>query len=141
MFFVFICELSCSVNEQKSREIIFKVLIESQIFDRLDLSDDFWKQFDVQNEKLKKQVGLFEIESINNANVITIALNPKEYYEKYIDDSDNKRYKGLKKTTGGMDFHSYSGRLADLDEFSREYLRKPKKVEQKRFQIVQNLCK
>ena len=35
VFFVFICELFCSVNEEKSREIIFKILIESKIFDRI----------------------------------------------------------------------------------------------------------
>ena len=51
----------------------------SKIFDRIDLSDDFWEQFGIQNKKLKKQVGLFEIENINKPNVITIALNPKEY--------------------------------------------------------------
>ena len=36
-------------------------MIKSKIFDRLDLSDDFWDQFGVWNKKLKKQVGLFEI--------------------------------------------------------------------------------
>ena len=37
-------------------------MIKSKIFSRLDLSDGFWDQFGVQNEKLKKQVGLFKIE-------------------------------------------------------------------------------
>ena len=77
IFFVFICDLKCSIDERKSRDIISKVMIKSKIFERLDLSDDFWDQFGVQNKKLKKQGGLFEIESINKANVITIALNPK----------------------------------------------------------------
>ena len=54
------------------------------------------KQFDVQDKSLKKQVMLFEIENINNANIITIALNPKEYYEKCIDHSDNKKHKRLR---------------------------------------------
>ena len=40
-FFVFISELSRSVNKRKAREIIFKVMIESKIFERLDLPDDF----------------------------------------------------------------------------------------------------
>ena len=62
----------------------------SKIFDRLDLSDDFWEQFGIQDRKLKKQVGLFEIENINKPNVITIALNSKEYYERFDDHSDNK---------------------------------------------------
>ena len=64
-------------------------MITSKIFERLDLSDDFWDQFGVQNKKLKKQVKLFETESINKANVITIALNPNEQYERFDDHSDN----------------------------------------------------
>ena len=40
------------------------MMIKSQIFERFDLSADFWEQFNVQNKKLKKQVGLFEIENI-----------------------------------------------------------------------------
>ena len=136
--FVFICDLKCSIDERKSRDIISKVMIKSKIFERLDLSDDFWDQFGVQNKKLKKQGGLFEIESINKANVITIALNPKEYYERFDDHSDNKKHKELKKSTCGMDFDSYSSRLADLNEFSifKEFFEKPKKIQQKIFQII-----
>ena len=107
----------------------------SKIFDRLDLSDDFWEQFGIQDRKLKKQVGLFEIENINKPNVITIALNPKEYYERFDSHSDNKIQR-IKKSTQGMDFDSYSARLADLNEFSKEYIKKPKKIEQKSFQII-----
>ena len=69
VFFIFICHLGCSVDERKSRDIIFKVIIKSKIIDRLDLSDDFWDQFRVQNKKLKKQVGLSEIENINKPNI------------------------------------------------------------------------
>ena len=65
-----------------------------------------------------------------------IALNPKEYYEKFEDHSDNKKHKWLKKSTAGMDFDSYSERLSDLNEFSKEYIKKPKKIQQKRFQII-----
>ena len=136
IFFVFICDLKCSIDERKSRDIISKVMIKSKIFERLDLSDDFWDQFGVQNKKLKKQGGLFEIESINKANVITIALNPKEYYERFDDHSDNKKHKGLKQSTRGMDFDSCSSRIADLNEFSKEFFKKPKKIQQKRFQII-----
>ena len=138
IFFVFICDLKCSIDERKSRDIISKVMIKSKIFERLDLSDDFWDQFGVQNKKLKKQVGLFEIESINKANVITIALNPKEYYERFDDHSDNKKHKELKKSTRSMDFDSYSSRLANLNEFSKELFKKPKKIQQKIFQIINN---
>ena len=90
VFFVFICDLKSCVDGRKSRVIIFEVMKKSKIFDRLDLSDDFWEQFGIQDRKLKKQVGLFEIENINKPNVITIALNSKEYYERFDDHSDNK---------------------------------------------------
>ena len=84
---------------------------------------------------MKKQVGIFEIEN-NASNIITIALNPKEHYEKFDNHSDNKKHKGLKKSAGGMDFDSYSARLSDLNEFSKEYIKKPKKIQQKRFQVI-----
>ena len=71
-----------------------------------------------------------------NQNIITIALNPKEYYERFYDHFDNKKHKGLKKSTPGMDFESYSERLSDLNEFSKEFLKKSVKIEQKRFQII-----
>ena len=139
MFFVFICGLNSCVNEDKARNIIFDVMIKSKIFDRLDLSAEFYEQFNCRNEALKKRVGLFEIESIDKPNVITIALNPKKYYERFVDHSDNKKHKGLKKPTFGMDFDSYSNRLSDLTEFSNEFLSKPNKVEkieQRRFQVI-----
>ena len=68
-------------------------MLKSKVVDRLDLSTEFYEQFNCRNEDLRKRVGLFEIESIDKPNVITIALNPKEYYEHFIDHSDNKNTK------------------------------------------------
>ena len=102
-------------------------MIESKISDRLDLSVKLWEQFNSRNKDLKKQAGLFQIENIDKPNIITIALNPKEYYERFYDHSDNKKHKGLKKSTPGMDFDSYSERLADLNEFSRVFQKACKK--------------
>ena len=80
LFFVFICSLDCTVSEKDCRKILFEVMIASKIFQRLDLSDDFWEQFNVQNMVIIKQNGIYEIESIDNANIITISVNPKEYF-------------------------------------------------------------
>ena len=44
-FFVFICDLDSSISEDKARDIVFEVMIESKIFDRLDLSAELWEQF------------------------------------------------------------------------------------------------
>ena len=50
-FFVFICDLKCSIDERKSRDTIFKIMIKSKIFERLDLSDDFLKNQRKSNKK------------------------------------------------------------------------------------------
>ena len=66
-------------------------------------------------------------------------MNPEEYYERFADTTDNKKHKGLKKSTPDMDFDSYSSRLSDLSEYFSEFLKKPdpvKQIEQKRFQII-----
>ena len=53
LFVIFICKLSRCINEKTARNIIFEVLTKSKVLNRLDLSDDFWKQFNVQNKSLK----------------------------------------------------------------------------------------
>ena len=83
IFFIFILNLESTIDEKESRKLIFEVMKNSKIINRLDLSDDFYQQFNIQNKKLKKQVGLFEVENINRTNILTIALNPKEYYEEF----------------------------------------------------------
>ena len=139
MFFVFICDLNRSVSEEKAQNIIFEVLMRSKVFDRLDLLAGFYDQFNCRNERLRKNVGLFEVENIDNANVITIALNPKGYYERFVNYSNNKKHKGIKKLTPDMDFDSYCNRLSDLTEYFNEFLstdNKVKKNEQRRFQVT-----
>ena len=134
--FTFACDHDCKISGKDSRKIIFDVLVVSKIINRLDLSNDFWAQFGVQNKKLEKQVGLYEIESIDNPNILTVSINPKEYFEKYRDKTSNKKHKGLKKDTHGMDFDAYSSRLSSLYEYCDK--QKPKKITQKRFQIINN---
>ena len=103
-------------------------MLKSKVFDRLDLLAEFYEQFNCRKEDFGKRVGLFEIETTDKQNVITITLNTKEYYERFIDLSDNKKHKGLKQSTPGMDFNSYSTRLSDLTEYSNEFLTKSNKV-------------
>ena len=98
IFFVFICKIICTINEKYTRDIILEVLTKSKILERSDLSDNFWERFNVQDKSKKKQVGLYEIENIDNPDLVTIVINPKEYFEKYKDYSINKKHKGVKKT-------------------------------------------
>ena len=70
--FVFICNLNSCISEGKAKDIIFEVMIQSEIFDRHDLLAELWDKFNSRNKDLKKQVGLFEIENIDKSSIITI---------------------------------------------------------------------
>ena len=56
LLFIFICIFDCSVSVKDSRKILFEVMIALKIFKRLDLSDDFWSEFNVQNKEIQKQM-------------------------------------------------------------------------------------
>ena len=127
LFFVFICNLNCQLNEKDSRNVIFEVMINSKIFERLDLSNEFWSQFNVRDTSTEKQV---EIESTGNPNIITVAVNPKEYLEEYRDKSFNKKHKELKKDTPGMHFEAYANRVMSLNDFTNQ---KIKNIQQNKF--------
>ena len=52
-------------------------------------------------------MGLYKVENIDNPNVCTIVVNPKEYFEKFRNKSINKKHKGVIKDTKGMSFEDY----------------------------------
>ena len=112
----------------EGRKLIFEIMFKSKLFERLDLPNDFYAQFNVQNKKLKKQVGLYEVESINNPNIITVAINPKEYFEQYKNCFINKKAKGIRRDTEGMTLDAYIDQLSPKDEQLND-----KKILQKRF--------
>ena len=56
MFFVFLCNLNSCLSEDKARNIIFEVMLESKVFDRLDLLVPFYEQFDCRNKDFKKRL-------------------------------------------------------------------------------------
>ena len=134
LFFVFICRLESILPESEARKVIFECMINSKIFKRLDISHDFWKDFMVQDKSKKKEMGLFEIENIDNPNICTIAVNPKEYFEKFRNRSINKKHKGVRKNTKGMDFDRYANRIKDLRLDLKNDVEK-EKVIQKRLQV------
>ena len=73
----FICKKECNVKENDSRNLIFEVPKQSEIAERLDVSDPFWSQFKISDESVEKPMGLYETENISNVNIYTIAVNPK----------------------------------------------------------------
>lgn len=53
---------------------------------------------------MKKRFDLYEVETIDNQNIIAIAFNPKEYFEKYENKNVYKKHKGIIKGTAEMNF-------------------------------------
>ena len=134
LLFVFICNLESTLPESKARKVIFECMTKSKILDRLDVSDEYWKQFNVYNANTKKQMGLFEIEHIDNPNVCTIAVNPKEYFEKFKNRDINKKHKGVRKGTRGMMFENYANRIKRL-RYDLNISPSCEFVNQKRFEV------
>ena len=115
-FLNFICKKECNIKEIESRNLVFEILKQSKIAARLDLSDPFWSQFEIHNENVRKQIGLYEIENISEANICTIAVNPKECFEKFKNKTLNKKHKSVRRDTKGMNFESYAERIANLKQ-------------------------
>ena len=78
-------------------------------------------------------MSLYEIENDDNPNICTVAINPKRYFEKFKDININKKHKGVKRDTKGMNFESYATRITPLRSIDAE--KKTKKLVQKRFQV------
>ena len=54
--------------------------------------------------------------------MVTVAVNPKEYYEAFENNSFNKKHKGIKTGSPRMDFENYANRIlsvSDCDFFEK----------------------
>ena len=96
------------------------ILSKSEIRERLDTSDKFYEKFGIHDGNLKKQMGLYEVENINNQNIFTITINPKEYFEKFRNKSVNKKHKGRKKDAKGMCFDAYANRITNINKKAKQ---------------------
>ena len=72
------------------------------------------KQFEMYDGSTKKVMGLYEIENIDNQNICTIAINPKEYFEKFKNRKMNKKHKGVRRDMEEMSFEAYANRITSL---------------------------
>ena len=116
--FLFISDPKSDICERKYRDIIFQVMIASDIYDRFDSLHVYWAKFSARKENLRKCPGYFEIGNIDNPCFLTIACNPKEYYELFENSYINKRHKGIKKGLSGINFVNYAERFVSLTNFN-----------------------
>ena len=118
-----------------TRGILLRIFLDNDIQHRLDLSGEFFAQFNRRNEAVRKQVGLYEFENVEHGIICTICVNPNEYFELYgIYHETNKKHKAVRKGTKGMDFDNYSSRILTIEEAKEGSRRFAKKQKQTRFQ-------
>ena len=129
--FIVISSVDSTFTEPQVRDIIFEVFSKTSLVDRFDKSDDFWKKFNVYDASNQKVLGLYEVESINDPCIVTLAVNPKEYFELFKSKRTNKKHKGIKKGAPGMNYENYAERikpLYDFESFSRPKTERKKVV-------------
>ena len=108
----------CSVfPESKVQNILFEIFSSTKIRKRFDKSDKFWEQFGVHMPENQKVLGVYEVESINDPCLVTLATNPKEYLEYFKGESVNKKHKGIKNGAVGMDYENFAERIQPLFQF------------------------
>ena len=122
--FVAISKTDRTSTEPEFRLILFKIFSRTEIRERFDKSDEFWETFGVHDFSNQKVLGLYEVESINDPCHVTLAVNPKEYFEYFKSTNVNKKHKGIKKGSLGMDYENYAERIKPLYDFAS--FKKPK---------------
>ena len=122
--FIIVSDIDSTYPECQARDILFEIFSKTEIRERFDKSDEFWKQFNVHCPQNEKMLGLYEVEHVNDPCYITLAVNPKEYLELFKSDTINKKHKGIKKDSAGMDYKNYSEKIKPLFDF--ETYKQPK---------------
>ena len=112
--FIIVSDPASSYPECDVWDILFESFSKTQIRERFDKSDEFWRRFNVHCPKDQKVLGLYEVEHIEDPCYVTLAVNPKEYFEYIKSDSTNKKHKGVKKGFAGMEYENYAERIKNF---------------------------
>ena len=95
---------------------MFDVIRENEILHTFDTSHEFWEKFSVRNTSLKKKLDCYSVKNIDDPCNITMAVNPKEYLEKFESEKTNKKHKGHRNGALGMEFENYAKRINVVKE-------------------------
>ena len=63
---------------------------------------------------LRKSWDYMKLKILIIKNICTIAINPKEYFEKLENRKINKKHKGVTRDTEGMSFEAYANQITSL---------------------------
>ena len=115
--FIVISDPSSTYQECDVRDILFEIFSKTEIRERFDKSNKFWKKFDVHVPENEKILGLYEVENIYDPCYVTLAVNPKEYFQYFESENCNKKHKGIKKGAKGMKYENYAERIKPIIDF------------------------
>ena len=115
--FIIVSDPSNIYPECDVRDILFEIFSKTEISKRFDKSNKFWERFNIHKPDEQKVFGLYEVENIDDPCYVTLAVNPKEYFEYFKSESVNKKHKGIKKGSIGMEFKNYADRIKPIKEF------------------------
>ena len=108
VFFNLICKPESNLPGENFRDLLFEVIGENESLHWFDTSRKFCEKVSGRDKSLKKK--------LDDPCFITIAVNPKEYFEKFESENINKKHKGLRKGTQGMEFENYSRQINSIKE-------------------------
>ena len=109
--FIIVSDPASTYPECNVRDILFEFFSKTEIRERFDKSDEFWRRFNVHDPKDSKVLGLYEVEHIDDPCYVTLAVNPKEYFEYFKSELINKKHKGIKKGSVDMEYENYAERI------------------------------
>ena len=123
--FVIVSNADSTYPESKIRNIWFEIFFKTELNERFNKSDDFWSRLNVQRPQDKKVLGLYKVEHVNDPCYVTLAVNPKEYFEFFTSEKMNKKHKGIKKGSEGMEYDNSAERIKPLFDFDTYKMPKP----------------
>ena len=93
--FIIVSDPASSYPECNVRDILFEIFSKTDIRERFDKSDEFWRWLNVHHPKDQKVLDLYEVEHIDDPCYVILAVNPKEHFEYFKRNSINKEHKGI----------------------------------------------
>ena len=106
--FIIVSDPTSTYPECDVRDILFEIFSYTDIRHRFDKSDGFWRRFGVCCPQNQKVLGLYKVEHVDDPCYVTLVVNPKEYFEYFKSDSVNKKHKGIKKGSQGMEYENFA---------------------------------
>ena len=84
---------------------------------------------------MQNKLGCYEVEHIGDPCLATVAVNPKEYLKYFDSKNVNKKHKGRKKVSKGMEFKHYEKIISSVREIESFCQLSPEKYTQHRFSL------